>query len=229
MNTLATMVAAVALLTMLPASSASVTLQDGRRGWYRDTGYTEVGNSNYLVGECTPDACGFAFAEYRNFFLFDVSAIDQRIASASLLLWLPPGGFISPTDSEVYELFDVLTDPDDLGRFWGVEIFDDLGTGTSYGSHVATDTDESTWLEVPLNAAALLDLNAAGALFALGGAVTSLDDLTNDELLFGQSGNRHAYLVLETVPLPGAVWLLASALLLLVPRRCASSWRRWIR
>jgi hypothetical protein len=139
--------------------------------------------------------------------------------NASLRLWLPAGGFTSPTGSEVFELFDVVTHLDELGRRLGVDIFEDLGIGTSYGTYVATEADEHTLLDIPLNAAALLDLNAATGLFALGGAVTSLDDLINDEIIFGESGNQHAYLVLETVPLPGAAWLFASALLMLGHRR----------
>jgi hypothetical protein len=212
MKTITMIGAVAALLAALPASASYITLEDSDRGWYWDTGYTETANTNYLVGECTEDACGFDFAEYRNFFIFDLSSIDHRIVGGSLHLWQPSGGFLSPTGSEVYQLFDVVTDLDELGQRWGVDIFDDLGTGTSYGAYVATDADEHTLIEIPLSAAALLDLNAATRLFALGGAVTSLDDLMNDELIFGSSGNLHAYLVLETVPLPGAAWLLLSAL-----------------
>jgi hypothetical protein len=207
------------LLATQAASGAYVTMEDENRGWYRDTGYTEVANTNYLAGECTENACGFAHAVYRNFFLFDLSQVDQRIVNASLRLWFPEEGLRSPTDMEIYELFDVVTDLDELGQRWGVDIFEDLGTGTSYGTYVATEADEQTLIDIPLNAAAVAELNAAASLFALGGAVTSLDDLINDEFLFGTSGNARAYLVLETVPLPGAAWLLASALLILGHRR----------
>ena len=73
----------------------------------------------------------------------------------------------------------------------------------------------ATRIDVALNAAAVSDLNAASTLFAFGGAVTSLDPEDNNELLFAGSGRVHAYLALETVPIPAAGWLLGAGLLAL--------------
>jgi hypothetical protein len=200
-------------------SATVVALEDEDRGWYDDEGVHELYVTNYIVGECTADACGFPFSEYRNYFIFDLSRVDRRIAGASLRLWLPAGGFTSPTGSEVFQLFDVVTDLEELGQRWGEDIFQDLGTGTSYGAFTVKEEAEYTLLDLPLNAAAVAALNGAEGLFAFGGAVTSLDDLMNDEIIFGESGNQRAFLVLETVPLPGAAWLLASALMFLAERR----------
>ncbi|MCG8554359.1 MAG: hypothetical protein MJD61_03590 [Proteobacteria bacterium] len=81
-------------------------------------------------------------------------------------------------------------DPDDT-------IFDDLGAGTEYGRRVYTQADETTnlipsptagmsvdcsldnapcgkWLIVPLNSAAVSDINAAGPLWGFGGTVEDL-------------------------------------------------------
>jgi hypothetical protein len=215
MNAVTTIGTALVLLTTLPASAATVTLKDRDRGWYNDEGVHELYNTNYLAGDCTPDACGFAFSTYRNYFLFDLSRLHHRIVSATLRLWVPEGGLRSPTDTETFQLFDVVTDLDELGQRWGEDIFEDLGTGTTYGTYIATEDDEYSQIAIPLNAAAVADLNDAGDLFALGGAITSLDALVNDELLFGQSGYMHAFLDLQIVPVPPAAWLLASALLVL--------------
>jgi hypothetical protein len=135
-----------------------------------------------------------------------------------LLLWQPDGGFVSPTGSETYELFHVEFAAD-LGFRFGVDIFEDRGTGTSYGAYAASEGDEATLIDIALSEAARADLNAAVGLFAFGGAVTTLDLEINDELLFGQSGRQNAYLVLETVPVPAAGWLLGVGLLALGARR----------
>jgi hypothetical protein len=209
----------VMLLAALPASAAYVTLDDVGRGWYMDQGYTEgLTNPNYGAGECTRDPCGlFDYAEYRNYFIFELGSIDRVITSATLWLWLPEDGFVSPTGSETYGLFDVDTAPDLLGRHSDVGIFDDFGTGRSYGTYIVTETDEHTLIQIQLNAVALADLNTTAGLFAFGGAVTTLDAEMNNELIFGYSDNQHARLLLELtpVPVPGAAWLLASALLAL--------------
>jgi hypothetical protein len=126
----------VMLLTGLPASAAYITLEDDDRGWYRDTGFTELPNQNYLVGGCAGDGCGAPVAEYRKFFLFDISTVDRPITGARVLLWMPQDGFLSPTGNETFELFHVQTNLDELGQRWGEDIFDDLGSGTSYSAHV---------------------------------------------------------------------------------------------
>jgi hypothetical protein len=212
--------AVLALLAAGAAAGASITLEAERQGWYRDTGYTDgPGNPNYLAGECD-EMCSYTdFAEYRNFFIFDLSAVPGRTTAARLLLWVPENGFVSPTGSEIYELFHVETPLDELGQRWGEGIFADLGAGTRYGAYTATEADEHGFIEITLGAAALAELNAAAGLFALGGAITTLDGEMNDELLFGSSGVLDVRLVLETVPVPGAAWLFASALLAVAARR----------
>jgi hypothetical protein len=215
---------AVALFGFRPACAAYVSFEDVGRSWYRDSGYTEgLTNPNYLAGECTVNRCDVGNdGEYRNFFVFYLPPIDRVITSASLRLWLPEDGFVSPTGSETYQLFDVATPPYLLGRRWGVDTFTDLGTGRTYGAYTATEADEHTLIEITLNAAALADLNAALGLFAFGGAVTTLDAEVNDEEIFARSGYQHARLVLELapVPLPGAAWLLSSGFLVL----CGCAW-----
>jgi hypothetical protein len=213
------MLAAIALLgAALPVSAASVTLTTRDQGWYKDTGVAEAGNWNYLAGHCSADSCSF-FNEYRNFFIFDLSRVTGRITSATLYLWMPESGFVSPTGSETYQLFSVETPADEVGARWGVDIFEDLGAGVGYGSYTATEADSYSFVAIALEAAALADLNAAAALFALGGAVTSLDPEENDEVVFANSGWIRGILVVETIPIPGAAWLLGSAALALCCRR----------
>jgi hypothetical protein len=221
MNLVRTMTVIAAMFAASPAL-AYIPATDVGRGWYDDLGDTGAGLSNYIAGECTEDRCNGPNHEYRNFFVFEVP-LNRTIVSASLRLWFPNDGFASPTGSEVYQLFAVDANPHVLGHHWDVAIFDDLGSGTSYGAYTATAADEHTLVDIPLDAAAVADMNAATGWFAIGGAVTSLDDELNNEFVFGNSGWQHAYLVLQLapiapVPVPAAAWLLGSALLLLPHR-----------
>jgi hypothetical protein len=100
-------------------------------------------------------------------------------------------------------LLDVSTDPQDLiDGIGGISAFIDLGTGVNYGTHIATEADEGTFIIIPLNASAVADANAAeGGLWAIGGAITTLDkDPTTDDGIFGASaGSPNSLLVLTVL------------------------------
>ncbi len=152
-------------------------------------------NSNYFVGR-TIDT------ELRNFFTFDTGALaGQTVVSATLVLRSGCGAGADAT--ETVALFDVSTDPAALNDNAGydADIFDDLGTGTSYGTFVVpTGQSAEAATRFALNAAALADLNAAaGGFFSVGGAVQSFAETPPEfsgEGLFGCTDNAGAQALL---------------------------------
>lgn len=138
------------------------------RGWYRDTGFHSPSNTNYIAGLCSD--CGGPI--FRNFFVFDIP-VGIAIASAELSLNTVTYDSLNP--SETYTLFDVVTDINSLlGGTGGVGAYDDLGTGTTYGSRDYTAADQNQIHTISLNAAALAAITAArGEQLAFGGAVAS--------------------------------------------------------
>jgi hypothetical protein len=155
------------------------------RSWYDELGEFNPLNDNYFAGNTS-------FKEYRNFFVFDLSSIDGEILSMQLEVFNPRFGYFSNDPSETYGLFDVSTDPQDLiAGIGGIPAFVDMGTGVSYGTHVATLVDEGTFIIIPLNAFAVADADAmAGGLWAIGGAITTLDNEPETaEGTFGGSAN----------------------------------------
>ena len=128
-----------------------------------------------------------------------------------------------------YSLFDVSTDPVTLNNNTGTSatIFEDLGTGTSYGSFVVAGAGLPTdVLSFALNAAALADIaGAAGGFFSIGGSVAP-----GSNALFGASsglGIQRLVLTVEPngLPEPSTLAILAVPLVALKatrPRRSSS-------
>src|ERR1700761_6284554 len=107
--------------------------------------YFAFGTENYLAGFCATDDCGTP-GEHRNFFTFTIPDLDGPVSSA--VLTINTGGTSfgqSPTAT-----YQVTSLPDTFG-------FDDLGTGTVFGSldysADSTDTDQSILLNTPALAA----------------------------------------------------------------------------
>ena len=72
-----------------------------------------------------------------------------------------------------------------------------------------TAADMGMTIEVTLNAAAIAAMNANHGLFAMGGSITTLDDVPNNEYTFGNSGapTDIAELRLTLVPEPASAAL----------------------
>jgi hypothetical protein len=144
-------------------------------------------NENYLAGH------GGSIVESRNFFVFDLSGVIGPITGAELRLFNPSIGYDSPFPTETYAVSGVSTPIPVLeaGGFGSglVPIFNDLGSGTNYGSRVMSAADSGTVVSISLNSAALDDLNRANGLFAVGGAVTTLHPSSPIEWVFGFSGS----------------------------------------
>jgi hypothetical protein len=205
-------------------------LDAAERGLYDIDGKLVVANANYIAGALQGGA-PFT-ADVRNFFVFDLAGVSSNVTAATLRLWNPAddpatttvneSGFRStlpnplPQDlrTETYQLNEVSTSIPELlaGNAGGgdpiaVARFDDLGDGNVFGTYIASNADNGTFVQIVLNAAAIAAINAhAGGLFAIGGSITSLDaDATNTEALFRFTNglpSSDTQLLLSTAPIP---------------------------
>ncbi|QDU41480.1 PEP-CTERM motif protein [Maioricimonas rarisocia] len=190
-----------------------ITLSATDSGWYRDDGFHQSTNENYIAGT--------EHSIHRNFFTFDLSSVSGTIVGATLRLENPNNGYYyfppGPDPSPSYALFDVTTPVATLTAAHsagpaGVAVYDDLGTGASYGSVSVNSSSNGTIVEISLGASAISDLNAAiGADFAIGGA---LPPSTGFNYIFGSTspGAFTKELTLETssvspVPEPSSLAL----------------------
>ena len=131
-------------------SDRPFTAGSDHQGWWSATLANLDANDNYFTGQSPGDHLT------RSFFTFDVSSLrldNQTLVSARLELarYFWPFG---PDPSETIEFFDVSTAAAVLNRNTGTSaaIFNDLGTGTSYGSFVVPEYDGSGLLQfVPLS------------------------------------------------------------------------------
>ncbi|RIL07235.1 MAG: hypothetical protein DCC71_03850 [Proteobacteria bacterium] len=240
---------AIALATASPAGAVPVVFTTSdtelvpdtdNQGWYTGRGEHALQNDNYLIGHNGADA-------FRNFFVFDLSTLDLTglvVASARLEVQRYNASTLIEGYVFEYGLFDVGTDaatlmadhPGPLPNADGVDVYEDLGSGASYGS-LAVDPlagDADDLLQFDLSAAALADLGAAaGGFFAIGGAITNLQ-FNAGTIHAGSGGIGDGMqppvrdpgiqrLVIEVVPEPGTLLLVGGGLALLSRRASASA------
>lgn len=176
--------AAFVALSASPVLAQTVNATD--RGFYNDGGLHIASNLSYLTGYGGD-------ITYRSWFLFAVPTpgIGQQFINATLRILV--NFYNSRDSSETYQVTDFTGSLSDLvaenGNGNGVAIYNDLGPGGAvYGSHVISSADRGTFVEIPLSSAALSDINAAaGSSFALGGYLSTLNFLANNENVFGVS------------------------------------------
>lgn len=209
--------AAAATMALCQHATAQViTLEAVDSGWYNNTGFHNPVNTTYVVG-------ALGGAQYRNFLVFDLSGITDPIASAQIRLLNAgsPPGFASGDAQETVTLFDVSTPVSTLRAGGGglAGIFDDLGAGTTLATQTVEAASNGTSVLFDLNDAALSSLSAGGGgLFAVGGAITTLDAAGGDQYAFGFSpgGARQLVLNLTAIPEPSSL-LLAGTMVVVVP------------
>lgn len=199
---------ALGLVASAPAqSNATMVIRSATdSGSYNLAGTHNPTNVGYIAGNAQLGTSPQTWTVYRNFLTFDLSGITDTITGAVLRLYNPTNGYWSPGQpTETFELFDVSTSITELtaGGSGKSAIYADLGSGTSFGSRVFSSADNNTIVEIVLNSSAIAALEAArGSGFAIGGAVTSLDALNNNEYVFGATGwgTEIRELVLTTSP-----------------------------
>jgi len=163
-------------LAARPAQATTFHTSDGQltpgidnRGWWSATVSNDDFNDDCSVGM-------EAGEEVRNFFTFDLSPLSSEWVVSARLEVQAYFGAGDPT--ETLGLFDVSTNAWRLNQNDGTSgaIFQDLGSGKSYGSfEVSTTAPPDGLLRFPLSWEAVADINAArGGFFSIGGALTSL-------------------------------------------------------
>jgi len=213
-------------------SAETVILQYKDRGNYTPAGEHVPILENYIVGDSHYFHCYPCANDIRNFFVYDLSNVSQPIALAWLILYVPEElptakvfPFSSPDGQEDYELHDVVTPIAALrDGTAGVAAHADLGEGVVYGGRTITAADIGKAVYIPLNSSAIEAMNATHGLFAIGGSITSLDSLVDDEYAFGWTGRGRAdetRLLLTLVPEPSTLLLLGIGAISLIGYRKA--------
>lgn len=203
---IASTLAAFGLLSMAStAADASVYLIDNQASGYVSVGGNFTGirpNTNYLVGLCNASNCQSAPGEYRNYFYFAIPTLDGAIASAELVV--PTRNVtLDQSRTTTYQLTSLSIDSGSLGS----TNFDELGTGTFYGSREYTLDDAQITHHIALNADAIAALGVGGLTFGLSGRLSSPTDFginAPDQLLFGRTQRQVSQLLITTVPVPAA-------------------------
>jgi hypothetical protein len=173
-------------------------------GWYRADGFHDSANDSYFVGHLT-GVVATNHLEHRNFFVFDLSGVTGTIVSAQLRLYSPRNSYSSIDPFEIYKVWNVTTAISTLtasnSGAVGQSIFGDVGSGLEFGQRSVSEVDEDRLLAIALNDDAVADLNASSGLWAIGGALSTLDSNTdNSEFFFGGSGaDLMRVLELETI------------------------------
>ncbi len=141
---------------------------------------------------------GFLGAEvYRGYFTFDVSAGTNVCPPLAASLTVPRGHFGSPPPSTLnLGLFDVSTLPATLAQRVvspNAAIYNDLGSGFSYGSSVLSTTEPGSPYTLSLNDTGLAALGQVRSnhlrWFSIG--LGLLSPPAGDAFLFGWTGSAH--------------------------------------
>lgn len=183
-----TLACGAALVHTGSASAAPIQVNAMDTGAYQANGSHMATNENYITGQF--------LTENRSFFVFDLTGVSDPISAATLNLFNPNTnphpccqGYRSADATETFNLFDVTTGVDALtaGGVGRTDIFADLGTGTLFGTYVASAADNGRTISVTLNSAGVAALNAArGSVIAFGGALSTISG-PGDQFVFGFS------------------------------------------
>jgi hypothetical protein len=124
-------------------------------------------------------------AEFRDFFTFAIPQLDGPVISA--ILKLSSAG-VSTVDSPSM-IYQITSIPSMFG-------FNDLGTGTFYGSRVYTAADGANSPAHPEGTDQSIILDAAGiaaiisnTTFGIGGRITTIGPNPTNEFIFDSSGH----------------------------------------
>ncbi|MEQ8667669.1 MAG: hypothetical protein RIC12_00765 [Pirellulales bacterium] len=183
----------VLALLLTCTANAQLTRLAVDNGFYQ-SGLHNPLNMNYFTGQITG-------TQTHSFFVFDVPDAGGSISSA--MLRIPTYDVVTADAFESLGVFDVTTD---LGALLdgtgGLAAYDDLASGVAFGAADIPGTKPPTFIEVPLNAEAIHQINNGSGAFALGAALTSIDG-PDDQYAFAFSRTGVPELVLDAPSNPG--------------------------
>jgi predicted outer membrane repeat protein len=170
-----------------------VTVDAFDSGSYDERGNTNRRDTDYYTGY-TPDWYWDpnAWGEHRSYFAFDLSELTENDEILDAQFNVYAADWYSSMAFETLQLSEVTTPVNTLvaGAPGSVNIFDDLGDGTVFGSRDVWYTDTFQNISIELNAEAIAAIHAAnGQQFALGGALTTIDDDGWYEIIFAYAGS----------------------------------------
>ena len=187
------MYGAAANATAITYSTAQSEFLSGtyNQGWWSSgPGHTSPfndNNDNHFTG-LTYDG-----DTLRSFYTFDLSGLTGYVTNAVLSL-----RHSDQANTVNLSLWDVSTPADIVNRNGGLNlnIFNDLGSGKSYGSFVVPTGGFNRYFDLALNDQALQDINAAKGFFTIGASVDP------GQAIFGNSGEVDdvVYLKLNVEP-----------------------------
>jgi hypothetical protein len=222
MSRISTVATLIALSCSLQSAfGTEIATEAADLGWYNSSGIHQSFNENTLTGQLGE--------EYRSFYLWHLPSFSGTVTSARIQLDLQyslGSASLAPQTGRMFDVsagsLDSLT-LDDGGGLGGT-IFDDLGSGSSYGDFVISSADDRTIFTVILNSNALSALGAsAGQPFALG--MRNVTESGLDFFLFSSMSVRGSQKLFvdvtptTAVPEPEAWLMMLGGLALLARRR----------
>jgi len=199
---LMTFVFMLVLTTSVSASIITISTSDNlvRLGmdnqgwWFNNAVNSNLTNDNYITIE----------PSYRSYFSFFLTGITDPVISAKLQL----RRYVTNAGSTL-SLFDVSTSATNLSQRGIVDnaIYNDLGSGVSYGSFLAGLGTSLDIMSFSLNVAALTDINSSiGSYFSIGATSSGVHFSSSSDEPGNSGTNFIQQLVLETrvdqVPVP---------------------------
>jgi hypothetical protein len=169
-------------LTTTLLLNGTTTLTATSRGWVSETGSNNGGgaSANYLAGRCgSSDLCAGDDKFFNNYFVFNLGTFTGGTITSAVLQLQQNGsatqpGYISPTPSLTYTLWDSSIAAASMPGTGTIAFYDDLGSGTAFGSTVVTAATNGTIVGISFNATGLAALNAAGRnAFGFGGSINA--------------------------------------------------------
>jgi hypothetical protein len=194
------------------AEASEVTVNITDLGWFSNNGAHQSYNVNTLTGSLLP------WDEYRSFFLWTLPQLNGVVTAARIDFSMPYSLGASGSTSQAGEIYDIASTNLpylrlDNGGGHGIDVFNDLGSGASYGT-IDVPSSLYNWdytLSVSLNGNAISAINsAAGAQFGLGMRKPGGGDFVLSSL--SQPGSQRLVLTVSAVPEPSQTLLLMTGL-----------------
>jgi hypothetical protein len=179
--------------TAAAVATTTVTFANTQQGWFSPQQGHDASNANYVAGKLVSNSFP---GVYRNFFTFPLTSLNlagKQVVSATLSI-VDNGTSSGPSTTVTYVLHDVSTPAATLAATYAASdpvttsVYNDLGTGQSYGSYVGNSARTGGLRVYTLTAAALADITArAGQNFTIGGMLLE-EQASIDTYLFGFTG-----------------------------------------